>query len=306
MTEDALKYDRIIAECTRTLGDSPSDAVRVKALNNRGLARCDKGEHDLAISDFSEAILCGPPTQSRSTLFYNRGRCRNFTGAYGDAIDDLTEAIRHDPQDAEAYVTRGLAWQSLGDSLKAIADFDLAIQNDRESAIAFHNRGNTWVNLGELRRGIADFTQSLHLDPRDAATHTSRGVAWSRKGRYAKALADYERALKLDPHSAKRRLVLGGFLACCPQRRYRNGARALELMTEACELTDYSDATYLNVLAAAHAEQNDFHSAIAVLHESLSIATQDDDKEDARFCLDLYEKGEPWRLESRRWRQHWA
>ena len=77
-------------------------------------------------------------------------------------------------------------------------------------------------------------------------------------------------------------------------------------MTEACKLTHHSNAAYLNILAAAHAEQGDFRSAITVLHEALSRATDDYDKEDARFCLALYEAGEPWRAESPTWRERWS
>ena len=306
MIEDEHEYERVIADCNEALDASPNDADRVAALNKRGLAFTNKGDCHRGYEDFTEAILLGPTAKALRTLLYNRGRCQSFNGAYDEAIDDLTEAIRLTPKDADAFVMRGLAWQNLGDFQKAIADYDRAIRNDPESADAFHNRGNAWVYLGKLRKGIADFTRAIQLDPKSAATYTSRGIAWRRKGRYAEALADYERALKLDPHSAKRRLVLGALLACCPQRRYRDGTRALELMTEACELTDYSDAECLHYLAAAHAEQDNFHSAIAVLHKALSLATADDDKEPARFLLELYEAGEPWRWESPTWRERWA
>src|SRR5690606_13884468 len=64
--------------------------------------------------------------------------------------------------------------------------------------------------------------------------------------------------------------------------------------------------TLLTPLAAAHAEQGDFRSAIAVLHKSLSCATEDGDQEHARFCLELSGAGEPWRLESPSWCRRWA
>lgn len=160
--------------------------------------------------------------------------------------------------------------------------------------------------LGKLRKGIADFTRAIQLDPKSAVTYTSRGVAWTRKGRYAEALADYERALELDPHSAQRRLVLAEFLATCPQSRYRDGSRALELITEACEPADDSDAKYPDLLAAAHAAQGDFPSAISFQKKALTLATEDDDKEVMRRYIESYEADEACWMKPPTWRERWA
>lgn len=336
-TDDEQDVERIIADCTATLAAFPDDVIalvrrggawyrqknydnaitdfgkvlkadadRADALYIRGLAFSKKGEQTRAIIDFTDAISRGLEERCLPDCYYNRGRCRYLKGAYDDAVGDLTAAIRLNPQHAKAYTTRGLVWQSIGDYRRAISDYDRAIRNDPQSVDAYHNRGNAWTDRGKFRKAIADFTQAIHLDLTSAVTYNGRGVAWRCKGRYAEALADYERTLELDPHSAQRHLVLGVFLAGCPQRRYRDGARALELITEACRLTDYSDAGYLDGLAAAHAEQGDFPSAIASQRKALELATEDDEKEAMRDRLELYASGEPWRMESPTWRQRWA
>lgn len=248
----------------------------------------------------------GLETRCLPNCYYKRGLNRWLKGEYADAIQDITESIRLDPKRANAYVTRGLAWQDLGEYRKAIADCNLAIRQDPDSADAYHNRGNNWVELGKFRKAIADFTCAIDRDPKSAVSFNSRGVAWSRRGRYAEALADYERAFELEPDSADRRFILGGFLAVCPHHRYRDGQRALRLMTEVCELSDYSDADHLDYLAAAHAEQGDFSSAIAIQQRSLSLAVEDDHKEWIQYWLELYKAGEPWRLESPKWWQRWV
>ncbi|MCM2372838.1 tetratricopeptide repeat protein [Aporhodopirellula aestuarii] len=337
MTEDEQEFDRIIADCTETLDAFPDDVIalsqrgwawyrmrnydsaiadfdktlsltpdRADVRYNRGLAFSKKREYDLAITDLTEAILRGLPPNALPDAYYTRGRCRYQKQADADAIEDYNEAIRLDPLHVKAYLMRGLAWQNLGDHRKAIADYTLAIRSDPESADAYHNRGNAWVCLGKLRKGIADFSRAIHLDPKNAVTYTSRGVAWNRRGSYAEALADYERALELDPRSAKRRAVLAEFLAICPQSRYRDGARALELITEACELTNYSDTAYLGCLAAAHAEKGDFQSAISFQRTALALATEDDDIEDMRRYIESYEAGEACRMKPPSWRERWS
>jgi len=306
MMEEERNYDQIIADCSDQLDASPDDVERAAALNKRGLAFTNKGEHDRGYRDFTEAILLGPSAKALRTLRYNRGRCLSLKGRYEEAIDDLDEAIRLNPSDVDAFVTRGLAWQNLGEFQKAISDYNLAISNDPESADAYHNRGNAWVYLGKLRKAIADFTRAIKCDPQSATSYNSRGSAWRRKGRYDKAIADFERALELEPHSADRRRVLAAYLAVCPQQRYRDGARALELLTGACELTDPTSAQHLLYLAAAHAEQGDFPSAIKILLHALPLASEEEEKEDIRYCIELYKAGEPWRMESPPWWQLWA
>ena len=304
--EDQQEYDRIIGECTAVLNASSEIEERAKALNSRGLAFTNRGKFDLAILDFTEAIDQKHSDKALATLYYNRGRCRSFMGEIEKAIEDFTEAIRLDCGHAKAYGMRGLAWQNLGEFQKAITDHNLAIRKDPVSADVYHNRGNAWVYLGELDKAIADFTKAISLDPQSATSYTSRGSTWRRKGRYARALADFERALELEPHSADRRLVLAFYLAVGPLSQYRDGNRAVKLMTEACEITDHENSEYLTYLAAAYAEQGDFASALAVLQKALPLATNDDEREDIRFCEGLYKAGKPWRMESPNWPQREA
>ncbi len=48
----------------------------------------------------------------------------------------------------------------------------------------------------------------------------------------------------------------------CSESEFRDGARALQLATEACQRSDWKDAAHLSTLAAAYAEIGDFESAI--------------------------------------------
>lgn len=44
--------------------------------------------------------------------------------------------------------------------------------------------------------------------------------------------------------------------------RYRDSRRAVEVATEACELTEWSQANYLETLADAYAADGDFEAAV--------------------------------------------
>ena len=74
-----------------------------------------------------------------------------------------TSAI--EPQDAEAYNSRGLAYCDKGNLDQAIADYDQAIALDPQFALAYYNRGLAYYGKGDLDRAIADYDEAIALDP---------------------------------------------------------------------------------------------------------------------------------------------
>jgi serine/threonine-protein kinase len=63
---------------------------------------------------------------------------------------------------------------------------------------------------------------------------------------------------------------------------------------KACELTEWGDASYFHSLAAAYAEVGQFGEAVKWQKKALeSPDLPDDEREDARLRLQLYEEGKP-------------
>jgi len=203
-------------------------------------------------------------------------------------------AIELDPNDATAYCNRGLAWRSLGDFDRAIADCSEAIRLDPKLAWAYTNRSNAWLKKGDLDKAIADCDEAIRLDPRDATAYCNRGVAWRKKGDYERALADDRQAIRLDPNDVYSYNVLASLLATCPDENYRNGKRAIELATKACEMTGWKDGGMIDTLAAACAEAGDFANAVKWQTKACEFAPETR-QEDCRARLALYQAGMPFR-----------
>jgi tetratricopeptide (TPR) repeat protein len=300
------QYDKAIADFDKALCWDPD---RVDVLNNRGLAHSGNVEHELVTEDFTEAINRASSDDDLHHFYFNRGRSRRLMRTLEDAIDDFDMAIRIDHQYVRAFRLRGHSWADLGDPDRALADFDRAIQIGSGTADDFHNRGNAWVSLGRFRSAIADFTRSISLESNStdaATTYNSRGVAWKRKGRYARALADYERALELAPSSAQRHAVLAEFLATCLGARFRDGDRALKLITRASELNGEQTEEYLGCFAAAHAARGDFSSAVDSQKNALELATEQEDIDMMRLYIESYERGSLCLEKPPSWRDRWA
>ena len=151
---------------------------------------------------------------------------------------------------------------------------------------------------------IADFNEVIRLKPDVPWAYFNRAVSYKRKGEYNKALVDYNEAIRLGPTNAQPYAGLAALLADCPDPNVRNGQKAVEYATKACELSEWKTAavTWFSTLAAAYAEAGDFDNAVKWQRKFLesgylksypSSFTRDS-PEKARQRLSLYEQKKPY------------
>jgi tetratricopeptide (TPR) repeat protein len=239
------------------------EAIRLDPLNGsayrgRGLAWHSKQEYDKAIADFDESIRLDP----RSALtFIGRGITRASKKEFNKAIADFSEAIWLDPLAIPAYDRRGLAWHAKKEHQKAIIDFNVAIRLDSMHTSAYYNRANAWVALHQFEKARADFDQAVQTDETCALALGNR--AW--------------------------------FRSTCPDPKYRDGKKAIVSATKACELTHYTDASLLDVLAAAAAEAGDFDAAVRWQSQANSMHVEAEEKSRGETRLKLYQNRKPCR-----------
>lgn len=194
-------YAKVIADATEALRLAPSQAV----YNLRGSAYYDKGEYDIAIADFGDALKSGPPS---GTLYHNRANAYRSKGDYNRAIADYSEAIRLSPN-AFSYQNRGAAREALGDLDGALADINEAIRLDPALPSPLTNRTVIWRAKGDYDRAIADGTEAIRLAKARApvnvmtppgsvliSAYIHRALAYEAKGDYERAKDDYRATLQ--------------------------------------------------------------------------------------------------------------
>jgi tetratricopeptide (TPR) repeat protein len=201
-----------------------------------------------------------------------RGLIHCEKGEYDQAIAAYTRSIRLKEKFPEAYALRAEAYRLKGDCKLAIADCNRALQLDPQAALTYANRGAAYHLLGNTDRALADCNQAIRLDERLAYAYSIRGAVYSDRGEPDRAIADWTQALKLDPQHAGTRNALAWLWATCPEAKHRQGRKAVEQATKACELTQWKEAEYLATLAAAHAECGQFHEAVRRQEEALRLA----------------------------------
>ncbi len=120
-------------------------------------------------------------------------------GAYTQALEAYNAAIALDPEQPEAYNSRGSTSMHLGQYEQAIADYSQAIALDATYVDAYYNRGLAYSETGAYDQAIADYSQAITLAPNDPLFFNARGIAYDAKGAYQRAIDDYTQALTLDP-----------------------------------------------------------------------------------------------------------
>lgn len=280
-----------------------SEAIRLdprsqRAYYNRGLIREKNGDLDGAIADYNESIRLDPTVE---TVYYDRGNARSAKSDLDGAIADYTEAIRRNPQYCLAYNNRGLVWKDKGDPDRAMSDFAEAIRVDPKNALAYHNRGVTWHSKERFDEAVKDYSEALRLEPSDELTWFVRGLAWEKSGDFEKALRDFSEAARLAPTYADAYYAQAYIMAACPEPKYRDGRRAVELATKACELTAWKGEAHVDALAAAFAESGNFEKAVEWQTKALELkrgGTNPDERiKDFEGRLALYKSGQPYRYE---------
>jgi len=200
-----------------------------------------------------------------------------------------------EPQTALEFVNRGGDWLRIKLYDKAIADCTEAIDLGCRDPRAHIFRALAWSEKKEHDKAIADYNEAIRLDPQNAFAFAARATAWTAKKDYGRADADLAKALVLEPENPLECNGRAWIWATCPDAKYRDGRRAVEAATRACELTDWQEAGIIDTLAAAFAETGDFTSAQKWQTKAIELESDAKNKEEFMTRLKLYKQKQPYR-----------
>lgn len=189
-----------IAACTaliETQIDTPQ-ALAV-AYNNRGIARQNKGDNDLAIADYNESIKHDP---AYAKALNNRGIAYTRKGEFDRAIADFDAAIAMTPDYVGGLANRARAYERKRDYDRALNDLNEAIRI--QPAIASLRNERCWIRAikGSMEDALADCNEAIRLGPASAAKFDSRGLTYLKMARWDLAIADFNAALQINSRLA--------------------------------------------------------------------------------------------------------
>jgi len=95
-----------------------------------------------------------------------------------------------------------------------------------------------------------------------AVRFAGRAQAYEQRSEYGGAAHAFESAAAAAPWRAGMLNQLARFQATCSQAEFRNGTKAVQNATKACELSNWDNYNYIDTLAAAYAQTSQFEQAV--------------------------------------------
>lgn len=202
--------------CTAILEDATDSrdvfrALMSRARGYRQLMQDDpKSNSKLAIADLEKAAELNV---DNAAALYDLAMTYGQSGKYVDAMNTLGAVILLDPDNYDAYVSRGLFKLAIfktrsgldrmtpSQASSAASDFDAAIRLRPDNAKAYRGRASTRALSGDFAGSVEDYSRAIRIDPGDGEAFALRGGVWKDQGDFPRALDDYTVALRFDPRN---------------------------------------------------------------------------------------------------------
>ncbi|QDT67396.1 tetratricopeptide repeat protein [Planctomycetes bacterium MalM25] len=254
------------------------------------------GKTDEAIGQLDEALKLSPNNLASLLI---RAQLLIGDEDFERALGDVNAILKQQPGLVRAHLMKAQVLDKLGRTDEAVAWLERLVAADPNRPELQLQLALFYVDKQMAPEAIEVLTRVLETDEGNELARRLRGDMHLYKGDHDAAIADFERALELNPLDSG---VLNNYawtLATSPYEAVRDGAKAVELATKACEITEYGAPHILSTLAAANAEAGDFAEAVKRSEEAvtkakeLGTAEQYDGQLDAE--LNSYRSGQPWR-----------
>jgi eukaryotic-like serine/threonine-protein kinase len=318
--------------------ESLREAVRLDprfGAARRQLAKTLEDKNDLAaaVAVYQGAIERSPKDWS---LHFDLANVLAANKDLDGAIAAYKEAVRLNPKNGWAHSALGETLRNKKDLKGAMAAHEAALRLEPKNSVFVARLGHALLNKKELDKAIAAYRDAIRLAPsqhhpgvphwysclgralkdkgdldgavvalREAVRLAPKGAhvrelfveALKQKGDLLGAVESLGEAVRLTPDNGQLHSLLARLLATGPDG-VRDGKRAVELATRACELCKWKFPGRLDTLAAAYAEIGDFDQAVTYQKKALAASHPEWEKgegKDARQRLELYTQQRPYR-----------
>jgi hypothetical protein len=146
---------------------------------------------------------------------------------------------------------------------------------------------------------ISDTFNRVKLDPLEAVRTTAPKIFAQicvSHGQFTNAVNICREAIASNSKDDWSYNLLAWIRATCPDSSVRDGKEAVFAATKACELTNWREWSWIDTLAAGHAESGDFKSALQFEEQALRTGNpSESDQAEMQERLALYKQARPYR-----------
>lgn len=254
------------------------------------------GKLDEAIAQLDKALEVSPNNLASLLI---RAQLLTADGQHDRALEDIDAILKQRPMLPAALLMKARSLDKLDRTDEAVALLEKLISTNPDRTDLQMQLASFYTDKQMADEAIVALTRVIELEEDNGLAWRLRGDMHLFSGKHDKAIADFEKALELDPADSG---VLNNYawtLATSPYPNIRDGEKAVELASRACELTQHELPHILSTLAAAHAEAGEFEEAVKRSEEAVAKAEENGSLAgyDGQLQAELncYKSGQPWR-----------
>ncbi len=207
--------------------------------------------------------------------YMNRGICYRMVFDYSSAVADFMRAEELGMVTPYLWMNRAMAYISLREYDKAMTDLNILIEEEPDNPSNLFYRGELFFRLEDYTSAIADYSKAIELR-KAAHLYYVRGDAYNEIGDFNKALADYSQAAEIRPYAIAFLLARGRLLG-----KMGRLEEARETMDKATEKQPERYAIYIEraIVSASQSleasREADLKTALKYLDDEIFFRPQD-------------------------------
>jgi len=263
----ALAGERKPGQNDPRLARVDAEATGVEVLVTRGGKAFERGDRQEALALFERAVGVDP---KHVGAHLNFGAALLATGRPGLARRHFELAVELDPDNAQARFNLGTFFGSYEEDGPATLHLSRAVELDPQLDRARFNLANALRRQGLCREAGEHYAQVLSKDPANRAARFGQADCFVATNRWVEALAALREAQLAAADDARLLSLHARLLSCCPDDTIRDGAKAVELASEAVRLVPNAD--HGRTLALAYHEAGDRENALKWARATLAAA----------------------------------
>lgn len=193
----AGQYDEALAAFDNAAANTNRDSVLELAKRGSGIAYLSAGHYSKGVELFNEALTYAGDSygETEMDILYYLAEAQERSGDALGAAETYTRIIELD-EDADAYMLRGLAYQSAGDNASAEADLKTAISQSRKNYKTYLALYEVLMAQEKNDEAAQILDEALELGGRTGGDYSNRGIIYMYKGDYEGAAQAFNTALE--------------------------------------------------------------------------------------------------------------
>jgi protein O-mannosyl-transferase len=192
----------------------------------------------------------------------------------------------------------GIEYLRQGNVDGAISLLQGAVDLRPDNSPAHENLAKALLQKGKVADALIHYRKLLELQPDNIEVHNIVGTVLIQQGRIREGVEEWQKVLAIQSDNGNAMSNLAWVFATSPDDSLRDGAKAVQLATEAIRISGHRIPIIFRTLAAAYAETGEFSKAIQTAQQGIELANSQGNSglaAELQGNIALYEQRRPLR-----------